>query len=544
MKALVLQLQMDVTSLCHGVTACREEIAGLAQHLIERGTIESSFLVKLFRSRLEAPLVMTGRGTDEPIMTPLPTLLRPAGAAAAATAPVAAAAAAATAAAQSCVAAAAVAPVSGGCGQQAYEKRAAFGSPSPVLSPPPGLSYLEGGGDLESRSRRQEWAARAEPMAVQIVENTERDEEARERHRITGRRSAPSMSWYGDSKGDEPATASMASTGAVTNGSVGGCVPRGTRRVHIFLCGGSVRSGGAGIPPKSYDEERTTSSICPMPSELSTWCVETCERMDPLTGAWEAMPNMPRARAAAAAVAVEGTLFVCGGCLAPDGDPVRLVDQFSTKTSTWREGPPMLHARLGAAAGGVGGVVYVCGGCGESGEVQCSAERFWPARGFWEPLPALWEQRAAPAAGVLSGHLYICGGRGEDLSSLDSVECLGLGAGGSPCWERAPPMAWPRAAAASAVVGRRIFVCGGWDGTSALSSVEAFSADTVAWESAPPMSVKRVGATAAAAHGLICVFGGNASGQLLSAEILDGAAWSPMQPMSEPRALAVAVTVM
>eukprot|EP00927_Polykrikos_kofoidii_P011789 TRINITY_DN15038_c0_g1_i1.p1 TRINITY_DN15038_c0_g1~~TRINITY_DN15038_c0_g1_i1.p1 ORF type:complete len:501 (-),score=79.70 TRINITY_DN15038_c0_g1_i1:509-2011(-) len=481
--ALVHQLQADIGLLWQAVTTCRKEVAGLAQQLVDQRVVQPTSEAKLVRRRQDLPVISSPSGDDGVAVASL-------------------------------VKASAMGQV--GDPNQATQSFTGF---SQNVSPPPGFSYA----DARVDAQRKNNASGADAKTAQIVD-TEREDDGRERHQFASRQ-IRSSSFSG---GTSPAGIIAPLKQRLAGGG----------HAHIYLCGGSTLASAAG------QDDGTVSSLWPKLRERDTWCLETCERMDPTVGVWEAMPNMLRARAAATIVAVGADIYICGGCLAPDGEPLRLVDRFDTTTNIWWAEPPMLSARLGAAAGAIGGVVYICGGCGEGGDVQCTSERFCPGHGCWESFPVLREHRAAPTGGVLSGHLYVCGGRGEDLNSLRTVEVLGLDATGSPCWERAPAMAWPRAAAAAAVVGQRLFVCGGWDGTSPLNTVEAFFADAAAWETVPSMSVKRLGAAAAAAGGCLFVFGGNDNGQLLcSSECFDGSDWFRWNPLTQRRALTTAVSL-
>eukprot|EP00966_Prymnesium_polylepis_P233772 5407345-Prymnesium_polylepis.1 len=64
-------------------------------------------------------------------------------------------------------------------------------------------------------------------------------------------------------------------------------------------------------------------------------------------------------------------------------------------------------------------------------------------------------------------------------------------------------MAIGRYSAASAVVGGKIYVSGGFDGINCLSSVEVYDPARSVWEAAPPMAAGRTDAAAAVVGGKI-----------------------------------------
>merc|ERR1719419_1861200 len=86
---------------------------------------------------------------------------------------------------------------------------------------------------------------------------------------------------------------------------------------------------------------------------------------------------------------------------------------------------------------------------------------------------------------------------------------------------------------------RSLYVCGGFDGETALRSVERFDPKMGAWEALLPMSQQRFGATAAVITGRLHICGGfaNRGVGLSSAERFDPAtdAWEVLPPMQSRR---------
>eukprot|EP00927_Polykrikos_kofoidii_P056986 TRINITY_DN51084_c0_g1_i1.p1 TRINITY_DN51084_c0_g1~~TRINITY_DN51084_c0_g1_i1.p1 ORF type:complete len:414 (-),score=66.38 TRINITY_DN51084_c0_g1_i1:248-1489(-) len=143
------------------------------------------------------------------------------------------------------------------------------------------------------------------------------------------------------------------------------------------------------------------------------------------------------------------------------------------------------------------------------------------------------------------GHIYVCGGR-EGVTELSSAERFNPASQG---WEGVPPLMKAREWTCSAVVTGRIYVCGGW-GRLPLRSVERLDPGCGTWESMPPMLGARWGAAAAVVSGKLHVCGGlgETCEPLSTVERLelDGVGssespvWCQIQAMSERRGWPVA----
>eukprot|EP00927_Polykrikos_kofoidii_P056158 TRINITY_DN50322_c0_g1_i1.p1 TRINITY_DN50322_c0_g1~~TRINITY_DN50322_c0_g1_i1.p1 ORF type:complete len:418 (-),score=60.76 TRINITY_DN50322_c0_g1_i1:275-1528(-) len=142
------------------------------------------------------------------------------------------------------------------------------------------------------------------------------------------------------------------------------------------------------------------------------------------------------------------------------------------------------------------------------------------------------------------GHVYVCGGF-EGTLALSSTERFDPA---SQLWEAVPPMVEARQYTCSAVVSGRIYVCGGWGGPRPVSSVERLDPVHRTWEAMPPMLVARWGAAAGVVSGKLHICGGlDETRQPLSSverlELASGFAdsngdsplWESMPAMSERR---------
>lgn len=300
---------------------------------------------------------------------------------------------------------------------------------------------------------------------------------------------------------------------------------------------GAIRATGRAIST-AY-----SSGVCCVP-KLHVWGGSTTspfksvEALDAHAGCWTAnsCERQPKRRAAAAALA--GQLYLCGGQDAKL-QPMDIVERFDPHVGTWETAPPMLQCRFGAAAAALNRHLYVCGGR-DGREILSSVERFDPVAEVWEAAPPMLQSRSQVAAAPFDGKLYLCGGTDVHqilgLQILDSVERFDPA---THNWEPAPAMLQSRFGAAAAATRKTLFLCGGQDDyQQSISSVECFDSETGTWEPAPQMMQSRFGAAAASLDGKIFVCGGRNGRQILSSvESFDSATemWEELPSMLYPR---------
>mmetsp|Transcript_36299 Transcript_36299/g.113084 ORF Transcript_36299/g.113084 Transcript_36299/m.113084 type:complete len:323 (+) Transcript_36299:146-1114(+) len=113
--------------------------------------------------------------------------------------------------------------------------------------------------------------------------------------------------------------------------------------------------------------------------------------------------------------------------------------------------------------------------------------------------------RALPHTAVVGSRLYVLGGR-DGSRAMRSLECLDPERG---TWEVLPPMSEPRVFAASAVVAGNVYVAGGLSEQGETHSAERYSPRARAWQPLPHMAQPRAFGTAAPmAEGRLLVCGG------------------------------------
>jgi N-acetylneuraminic acid mutarotase len=194
--------------------------------------------------------------------------------------------------------------------------------------------------------------------------------------------------------------------------------------------------------------------------------------------------------------------------------------------------------------------LYVFGGFDGTEECQRTAERFDPLSGVWEPLPQMIERRSLMGSAVIGRQLYVCGGYSGKVA-LTFAERFNPAAG---AWEPLPSMSQRRASAACAVLGGYLFMCGGFDGERILSSVERLDPVAAVWEPQSDMACCRKKPAAAMLGNSLYVCGGSSTQEgvvgsyeayLRSSERFDLClgAWETIPSMTVRRGHASAVSV-
>ena len=249
------------------------------------------------------------------------------------------------------------------------------------------------------------------------------------------------------------------------------------------------------------------------------------------------MPRPMRApeRWRAAAIAWPTALALAsGGCAVPSGAGLS-----PAVHGRWSGAPPLHHARAAHAVVGTGDALIALGGTGANGPVL-EVERFdghaWhdvarlPGRGL-----------NAPAAAVVGRRLYLIGG--FDMATnvpSDQVLVYDLDRG---TWSAGPPLPAPRGGHAAAVLDGRIHVIGGGNSVSTIADHDELDPVNGRWTRRAPLP-RSEGSPAAVVHaGRLHAIGGRSGPR----DFGDVYVWDPATdrwsagPSIEPRGTAGAV---
>ena len=204
--------------------------------------------------------------------------------------------------------------------------------------------------------------------------------------------------------------------------------------------------------------------------------LSSVERLCLTSRRWATAPNLLVPRMGAAAVALGGHVYVCGGRTSAGwSDTVGTTEKYDPVEEKWSCVGSMTRVCSMHALVAMRGSLYAVGGATRQGKSLCTAERYDVARDVWTPLPHMGERRCNLAAAHLHGKLYVLGGYG-DGNGLRTVECYDPQ---TNRWTAVAPMTTPRWGHGAVVVDGKLYAVGGQ--APDAPAVECFDAAVGAW---------------------------------------------------------------
>jgi N-acetylneuraminic acid mutarotase len=189
-----------------------------------------------------------------------------------------------------------------------------------------------------------------------------------------------------------------------------------------------------------------------VPTNATAWVY------DPAADEWQALPDMPGARAAHGIVVIDDKLWLFGGVDA-DTNPLAAIWVYDPATDTWdtsRAPMPTPREHLGVVL--LDGKVYTVGGRQKLGNVA-DVEVYDPATDTWETRASLLTARSGMAVAAVGGRIFAAGGEDININCMyNQVEAYDTA---SDTWETVVNMPAGRHGIGSAVIGERWFVVGG-----------------------------------------------------------------------------------
>ncbi|HYM52852.1 MAG TPA: kelch repeat-containing protein [Candidatus Dormibacteraeota bacterium] len=175
---------------------------------------------------------------------------------------------------------------------------------------------------------------------------------------------------------------------------------------------------------------------------------------EPAGNAWQAGPPLPAARHHAAAVGLDGTVYVTGGGSA-DGAPQETLWALPTGAGGWQVHTPMPEERLGHRMLAIGGRLYVVGGIGGTGRVLV----YDPATQTWSAAAEMPSPRDHIAAVAVENEIWVIGGRsdGRNHARVDIYDPV------ADTWHEGPPLPEGTSGASDAILDGVIYISGGED---------------------------------------------------------------------------------
>ncbi len=163
----------------------------------------------------------------------------------------------------------------------------------------------------------------------------------------------------------------------------------------------------------------------------------------------------------------------------------------------WSEAPAMLHARAAHAVVLTGDALFALGGTGAGGRPVLEVERFDGRR--WQAETVLPGRGLnAPAAAVVGRRIYLIGG--FDMATNVPTDRVSVYDLDTHRWSEAAPLPAPRGGHAAAVLDGTIHVVGGGNSVSTIADPDAFDPAAGRWTRLAPLP-RAEGSPAALAHG-------------------------------------------
>jgi N-acetylneuraminic acid mutarotase len=216
------------------------------------------------------------------------------------------------------------------------------------------------------------------------------------------------------------------------------------------------------------------------------------------TQKWSALPPMPTARGALAAVAVDKKIYVSGGAGIPrgmqvpdgllPGGPMELygtLEMFDTETNKWTTLAAMPTPRNHHSIAAVGGKLYAIGGrvgsCysgGWSSNVWMN-EEYDIASNTWATRAAMPTARSGIGIAVTDGLVHVLGGEGwvDDFGGV--FRAHEVYDPKTNTWSRAQRMLTPRHGFATAVIGNTIYAVSGVNNAGGAGTLSVVSVNEI-----------------------------------------------------------------
>ncbi|XP_048115121.1 kelch-like protein diablo isoform X1 [Alosa alosa] len=179
-------------------------------------------------------------------------------------------------------------------------------------------------------------------------------------------------------------------------------------------------------------------------------------------------------------------------------------------------------------------VVYVVGGWSKD-DPLCPVEQFCTEYNEWKTTTPIMRHRRDAGVCAVGRFIYMVGGA-DEITCISSMERYDPG---QTVWNgELPSISSPRSRVCVCEMDGCLVCIGGFDGHMYLNSVERYDSSRNAWSKLAPLQHKRAGATAVVMNGQLYVIGGTDGNTILdSVERFDPAegCWALCPPLRTPR---------
>jgi N-acetylneuraminic acid mutarotase len=173
---------------------------------------------------------------------------------------------------------------------------------------------------------------------------------------------------------------------------------------------------------------------------------------------------------------------------------------------TWTSKSPLPRALAGSGCVVMNDTVYVVGGRDTGSARYPTLYTYDPVNDQWDSLAPMSISRGHVVAAVLNGKIYVCGGwiGSTATNAVEEYDRV------TNTWTNKSPMPTARYCSGIAVVNDLIYVIGGMDMSgSVFATVEAYNPVMDTWETKTPMPLARFGPGCAVINDTIYAFGGS-----------------------------------
>jgi len=182
---------------------------------------------------------------------------------------------------------------------------------------------------------------------------------------------------------------------------------------------------------------------------------------DPEADEWSPRASMPVGtdRGSACVAALDDAIYVFGGASAATMPDASVYD---TVADAWTSLPPMPELREHCIAAGIDGKIYIVSGRANS--IQGIGLESWvydPATQMYDERQAMPTPRAGAAGAVLGGRIFAFGGEGNPDDPDGVFHEIEVYDPADDSWEELPDMTIPRHGYGAATIGDRIYLAGG-----------------------------------------------------------------------------------
>jgi serine/threonine-protein kinase PknK len=254
---------------------------------------------------------------------------------------------------------------------------------------------------------------------------------------------------------------------------------------------------------------------------------------------WKPITDARIARDAVATTQADGTVWIFGG-IRSDGAVTPSHEGYDPAVDAWKAGADLPAAVQHATAVTFQDNPIVLGGWKMENGKKVATDKVWRVvNGQWVPLAPLLQPRAAGAAatvgapGTPAERIIVTGGVDANGAPLNTTEIFD---GNS--WTLGAPIPTPRQMLAAASDGKLMYTVGGNNGTTDLTTVEAYDPAAKTWTALAGLPQPRSDLGVAIADNRLVAVGGVSEGQVLkSVSVLDlmTKTWDALPDMASPR---------